>query len=390
MRDTKVALKVCKEYECDIITKALQECFNLIGGLSNFIKPNYTVLIKPDLYNSTEPNVAKTTNPNVISALADLVNNIGAKCIIADSPKGDFKQSTLDNTYVKTQMLQSSNNGHAMLNTNEEITTIINPNGEYCREIYVLDAVNDVDVIINVGKFRCDKYLGLIGCSQNLFGLVPGKFKELIKSRCHTLKSFYNYNIDLYEAFENKVVLNVLDAIVGSEANDDPRILNAILVGANPYSVDATALKIINANPEDSLLLSESVRRGKLNFNFELVGDKVEPLVCMDFHYTNFLNNVKKGSYNSFKHDYNRSQKRPIISSRQCKGCKTCAQNCPMKAISMQNGQMGEYAKVDYNKCITCFKCVDSCPYKIIKTKTPIKYNAIDKMIKKSKKTKQD
>lgn len=384
MRNTKVALKVCKEYNCDLISKALTEGFDLLGGLATFIKPNQKVLIKPDLYNGTEPNVAKTTNPTIISALAELVDKLGARCIIADSPKGDFKQSKLDSVYEKTKMLQASNNGHATLNTNENIAMITNPNGENGRDIYVLDAVNDADVIINVGKFRCDKYLGLIGCTQNLFGLIPGKFKDLVKSRCYTLNSYYNYIIDLYETLEDKIVLNVLDAIVTCESNNDPRILNSIIIGENPYAVDAVALKLINQNIEESVLLSESVRRDKFKYKFECVGDNIDPLICIDYHYSTFLSYIKDGSSRSFKSQYNRQQKRPIISSKHCKGCKICVSNCPMKAIKMQAGELGEYAKVDYDKCVTCFKCVESCPYKVIKTKTPRKYKPIDKMIKKS------
>ena len=390
MRDTKVALKVCNEYDGDMIAGKLKEGFDLLGGLSNYIKPGHTVLIKPDLYNCSEPNQAKTTNPNVVSALAELVYKIGATCIIADSPKGDFKQSNLDNAYVKTQMLQVSNNGHAMLNINDDIAFATNPNGEHCRNVYVIDAVNDADVIINVGKFRCDKNLGLIGCSQNIFGLIPGKFKELIKSRCHTLKSYYNYIHDIYEVFEDKIVLNILDGIVASEVNNDPRILNTILIGENPYAVDSVALKVINQNPQDSLLLNESVRRGKFSFDLELVGDNIEPLICSDFHYTSFGENVKSASMRKFRQEYNSYQKRPVIPSNLCKGCKICIANCPMKAISMQSGQFGEYAKVDYDRCITCLKCVDNCPYKVIKTKTPIKYRPIDRMIKKSLRERKD
>ncbi len=196
--------------------------------------------------------------------------------------------------------------------------------------------------------------------------------------------------IDLNEARENKVVLNVLDGIVGCEANNEPRILNLILVGENSYAVDSLALKAINQNPEDSLLLTESARRNKFDFGVEVVGDKIEPLVCSDFTYTRFLDNVKSGSQYKFKREYNSKQKRPVISSKQCKGCKVCANSCPMQAISMQNGPLGDYAAIDRDKCITCFKCLENCPYKIIKTKTPIKYSPINKMVKKSLNNKQD
>lgn len=384
MRNTTVALKTCTEYESQTIFNALKDGFDLLGGLSAVIKPHHKVLIKPDLYNLTEPNIAKTTNPNVVSALAELIAKIGAKCIIADSPKGNFNQSSIDSAYVKTKMLQASNEGNASLGVNDKISIITNPNGERCRDIHIIDAINDVDVIINVGKLRCDKHLGLVGCSQNLFGLVPGKFKELIKSRCYTLNSYYNYLIDLYEALENKIVLNVLDAIVGNEANNDPRILNAMIVGENPYAVDATALKLINQNPASNPLLTEAIRRKKFELGNIVLGDKVESLVCGDFKYASLGANINKKSQFYFKTNYNLRQKRPTISHKLCKGCRVCANNCPMKAISLKTTQLGEHAVVDYSKCISCFKCVDNCPYKIIKTKTPLKYKPIDKMLKKS------
>lgn len=384
MRNTTVALKTCTEYTPNIVNTALQQCFDLLGGLTSVVKPNCKVLIKPDLYCITEPNVAKTSHPNIVTALAEQIAKIGAKCIIADSPKGNFTQSTLDKTYIKTQMLQSSNNGNASLNINDNVGIIHNPNGEQSRDIYIMDAVNSVDVIINVGKLRCDKHLGLIGCSQNLFGLVPGKFKSLITSRCSTMESYSNYIIDLYETLENKMVINVLDGIVGCESNNDPRILNTIIVGENPFSVDALALKIINQDINSNLLLKESVRRNKFKYEFEVLGDNFEPLVCSDFNYSQSSSRISKTYPVITKLQYNTLQKRPTISPKLCKGCNVCVISCPMKAISIENDKLGKIAKVDYTKCVSCFKCVDACPYKIIKAKTPFRYKSIDKMIKKS------
>lgn len=389
MRNTTLALKTCMEYTPHIINSALQQCFDLLGGLSKFIKPGHKVLIKPDLYCRTEPNVAKTTNPSIVSILAEHVAKIGAKCIIADAPRGRFSQSSLDKAYIKTQMLQASNEGNATLNINDNVASVCNPNGEQCRDIFIMDAVNDADVIINIGKLRCDKYLGLIGCSQNLFGLVPGKFKSLITSRCNTMQSYCNYIIDLYETLENKIVINVLDGVVGCESNNDPRILDSIIVGENPFAVDALALKIINQDINENILLKESVRRNKFKYDFDILGDDFKPLVCFDFNYSQSSSLINKTSLIVSKLQYNSLQKRPTISPKLCKGCNVCVRNCPMNAISIENGKFGKAAKVDYTKCISCFKCVDSCPYKIAQAKTPLRYKSIDKMIKKSQHNKK-
>jgi NAD-dependent dihydropyrimidine dehydrogenase PreA subunit len=289
--------------------------------------------------------------------------------------------------YEKTRMLEASNNGYAILNTNDKIDIISNQNGEFCREINIMDVINDVDVIINLGKFRCEKNLGLIGCSQNLFGLVPGGLKDLVKSRCHTLNSYYNYIIDLNEALEDKVVLSILDGIVGCEANGDPRILNSIIIGQSQYAVDYVALQIINQNPREYLLFNECERRGKFDFDCDITGDKISSVLCEDFKYSKFLGNIKSGSNGKFKREYNAIQKRPIISAKQCKGCKVCSNSCPMQAINIQSNQLGETAVINREKCINCLKCVDNCPYKIIKVKTPCKHYHIERMIKKHSKT---
>ena len=383
MSTDKVVVKTCKEYNHQLITSALADAFSLLGGLSQYIKPHQTVLIKPDLYHSTHPNEAKTTDPHIISSLAELISKAGAKCVIADSPNGVFTQSKLDNAYIKTKMLEASNNGHATLSSNDRISIINNPKGAHSRDIYIIDAINDADVIINVGKLRCDKNLGLIGCGQNLFGLIPGKIKELIKSRCYRLSDYYNYNIDIYQALQTKVVLNVLDGIVGCEANNTPRILNSIIIGSNPYAVDSTALEIINQSPNDNLLIQEACKRNMFDMKTINLGDNIEPLICSDYQFSTLTDNISNRSTKYFKRKYNSIQKRPVIKQSICKGCKVCVKACPMSAIQMQQSTAGEYATINYDKCIHCFKCQESCPYRIVETKAPFKYKSIDKHLQK-------
>ena len=51
-----------------------------------------------------------------------------------------------------------------------------------------------------------------------------------------------------------------------------------------------------------------------------------------------------------------------VISSLQakCKDCHRCIRVCPVKAISLRNGQ----AQVVPERCITCGLCVTICPQK--------------------------
>lgn len=46
-----------------------------------------------------------------------------------------------------------------------------------------------------------------------------------------------------------------------------------------------------------------------------------------------------------------------VISQENCKGCGTCVEFCPMKAISINGGK----AVIDYSRCIGCGICVIKC-----------------------------
>lgn len=378
MQKNNVSFKICKQYNPASISTCLDEAFNTLGGLSQFIKPKMKVLIKPDLYKATSPNLAQTTHLAVVSAVAELVAKCGANCVIADSPEGDFSQSKLDAVYSKTEMLSASNDGNASLNTNDKIYIANNPNGVVSKQLYLIDAINEADVIINIGKFRCDKHLGLIGCTQNLFGLTAGKVKNLIQTKCYTQERFYNYILDTYCFLKSKIVLNILDGIVSYETNNTPRILNSLIVGTNPLSVDTLALKIINQSAESSSLLSIAEDRG-LYESFGLLGDDISSVILDDYNYLVSRTNIRKGNTSHLHKVYLSQFKQVKIAPSECKGCKKCIDFCPVDAISMD----GEHAIVDYHKCINCFKCVANCPYKVIKTKTPLKYKNIMENINK-------
>jgi ferredoxin len=53
----------------------------------------------------------------------------------------------------------------------------------------------------------------------------------------------------------------------------------------------------------------------------------------------------------------------PWVDEDMCVGCGVCVNECPVNAISMENGK----AKINMSKCIRCKKCHDICPQKAIK-----------------------
>ena len=112
------------------------------------------VLLKVCLPESVQPDSAETSHPAVVQGVVEVLSKLGAKCIIADSPYGNFTQSHLDSVYFKTGMLEVANSSDCELNHNLKIFSMDTPNGVKTKNITLLDVVNDVDVIINLGKIK--------------------------------------------------------------------------------------------------------------------------------------------------------------------------------------------------------------------------------------------
>ena len=53
----------------------------------------------------------------------------------------------------------------------------------------------------------------------------------------------------------------------------------------------------------------------------------------------------------------------PWVNEEMCTGCGTCVEECPVGAMSMQDGM----AAIDDDECIRCGKCHDVCPEEAVR-----------------------
>ena len=381
----KIYLDYIDNYEISTIQNSFEKSFFSLD-VNKLFKPKMKVLIKVCLPVPASPDLAETTNPAVVGALVNVLTSLGCKCVVADSPYKKYTNINLDTVYLNTGMLEVANLTKCELNTNLKTCDIEHPNGVMTKNLTLLDVINDVDVIINVGKIKMDNQLGFLGATQNLFGLVPGNKKEVELNRFNTLKELNDYLIDIYETLSEKLVLNVVDGIVAQEKDKTQRMLYCLGVGENCFNLDASILDILNI-PYQNTHLKQAEERGyfKSATPYKSIGESVSKFTVDDFNYESFDNTSK--IHNNKKQQlsfYKNNQARTKIDSKKCKGCSVCCKICPTGAISMKYDKNGElFAEIDYKKCILCKKCLNACPYFVVEKIEPRAYKNLEKEIKK-------
>jgi uncharacterized protein (DUF362 family) len=86
MNKSKVAIIRCDTYDEDQVYEAIKAGVDLIGGISSFVYPGETIILKPNVLYGTDPQKCVTTHPSVFKATGKLIMNTKATVYYGDSP----------------------------------------------------------------------------------------------------------------------------------------------------------------------------------------------------------------------------------------------------------------------------------------------------------------
>ncbi|MGD9110161.1 MAG: DUF362 domain-containing protein [Phycisphaerales bacterium] len=283
MNKSIVALTRCTNYEPDQISKRLHRQFELLGGLSKFVKPGDTVLLKPNMIAPKSRRHATQTDPAVILELAKILKDYGARPFVGDSP-------AWANIYACVQKLR----------LDEPLKKLGVPvrqlgSAKTCRlegtglKVGISRIALDADVIINLPKFKSHQQLAATFAIKNMFGCVSGKSKALWHFRKGKIPhEFCSFLIDIYR-FLNPV-LTIIDAVTVMEGpgpiNGRARPLGWLIGGTEPVSCEVVCAKLINTDPMEFPIIKTAHEIGFGCSNaekIEIVGDDYKDNICTDF-----------------------------------------------------------------------------------------------------------
>lgn len=371
-----VSLARCKDYNYELVKKAVEKSFDNLGGVGRYIFPGEKVLLKVNLLMKKSPEEATTTHPAFVKALAEVLIQYGAEVIIGDSPGGPFNASVLRGVYKACGMEEIANQVGATLNYNTNSVEIKNEEGLILKRINAIEIMTKVDKVISVSKLKTHGMMMFTGAVKNMFGVVAGLEKAEYHVRMPNNVDFSNALVDICVA--SKPVLSFMDGIVGMEGEGpsagEPREVGVVIASSSPYHLDVAATNIIGLEPTKVPTVQRCVERGICNGNFtdiELVGDDIQDFILSDYAVPDIRSiDLLEGKLPKFMRDILNGllQPKPVFLHNICVGCSDCAENCPPRVIEMINNK----PIVNLDECIRCFCCQELCPVKAVVIHRPL------------------
>jgi len=257
----------------------------------------------------------------------------------------------------------------------DEIAELHYPQAKLIKRIEISKAFFDLDMIINLPKFKTHGFTYISGAVKNLFGTIPGLRKARMHLRFPEPMEFSERLLDLNGALLNgfdkpKKIIHIMDAIVGQEGegpgpSGTPRQIGAIIIGSDPVAVDYVAAMVAGLDYKKIQTILLGFKRDFITVSspedISIVGQKVEDMRVKNFQPTkssvssHFLRGWLVGS--TMK---NLVIEKPWPNEEKCTLCYKCKSVCPAEAIykALENRKVPYY---NYKKCIRCFCCIEFC-----------------------------
>jgi uncharacterized protein (DUF362 family) len=371
--NNKVYMVACIDYT--EIEAKLSHLMELMGGMPQFARPGEKIVLKVNLLREARPEAAISTHPSLVAAVARMVKESGANCIIADSPGGGYRYNTktLDKIYRTCGMHQAAREAGIEVNWDTSSRPASYAEGRLVKHFDIITPVYEAQAVFNLCKMKTHVFTGMTGAVKNIFGVIPGLTKPGYHAKLNDVRRFAGMLLDLAAYISPR--LTIMDAVVAMEGDGpgagDPRPVGLLLGSDNPLALDVVAGEIMNLDPVQNPIIVEAERRALSPTRIEdidIVGADLNDVRVPDFKqpqtsarrfgldpapwYHRMIEPMFKNAFTV----------RPRVMWHRCIACGTCIEGCPMEAISF----VKERAFIDDNQCIRCYCCHEICPEEAI------------------------
>jgi uncharacterized protein (DUF362 family) len=240
------------------IFAAVRKALNLIGGIQDVVRPGDLVLINPSwVAPPVEREAGCITLPEVARAVADIVRELGARAVIAESSAVGVDT---DKVIGSSGYRELADMGYEVVNLKGTPSVEMpSPGGRVFQALEVFELAQKADVIVSVPKLKTHDQTEMTCAIKKLKGLLTDKAKRAMHQ-----EGLFEGVVDLLAAV--KPGFAVVDAIVCQEGVGPvfgrPVEMDLVLAGKDLVAVDSVCARLIGYEPEETLLTVNAAARG--------------------------------------------------------------------------------------------------------------------------------
>ncbi len=257
------------------IRETVEEAINLIDGIQDIIKPGDLVLVNPSwVAPPVEREAGCITVPEVARAVADIVQQMGARAVIAESSAIGVDSSKVIQQSGYQELIEMGYEVVDLKSQKVHVDMAVE-GGKVFGSVECWELVQQADVIISVPKLKTHDQTEMTCAIKKLKGLLTDKAKKAMHQ-----EGLFEGVIDLLSAAKPR--LAVVDAIICQEGVGPvfgkPVEMNLILAGKDLVAVDAVCARLIGYRPQEILLTVNAAARGLGTMDAEQIDLVGEPL----------------------------------------------------------------------------------------------------------------
>ncbi|MDO8691091.1 MAG: DUF362 domain-containing protein [Dehalococcoidia bacterium] len=310
------------------------------------------VVIKPNILSPTPPEEGNTTHPDVVRAAVRECEARGALDIKVGDCPGSLEGNSR-NTARLCGILDACEGHFYPLARRVTWTPVTN---RWVDGFWFPDALLEADYVINLAHYKVTVQTTVTGAVKNCYGYLPGGLKPQNHFKAMGRRRFDDMLLALFSV--RPPDLHIIEGIYMMDSlgprGGRVRPWGGLLASPDPMAVDATAIRLMGADPASEYVLAMGAERGLGTWNqdeIEVVG-QLDPI-------PDFRMPPKEGFFQTAAAGELLKQLgllKPVVYKDKCKPCNECSY-CPVGAITVQ-----DYPVVDEEKCISCFVCAEFCP----------------------------
>ena len=208
----KVSIVDCICYEEELVYQAVKEA---IGEIGFELPSGKLVLIKPNIMSQNRPEQHSITHFQVVDALCRLLKDNGNEILIGESI-AFYQKGLTDKAFETSEIGEVARKYQATLVSFEDIELVRftrDDNGiSGLDKIFIPKILLDADMVINACKLKTHGAMRFSGALKNMYGCLPGGYKQKIHQWTHNEFELSDVFIDIHEII--KPALSIMDAVV--------------------------------------------------------------------------------------------------------------------------------------------------------------------------------